>query len=151
VPRGSPQDLTVTKFAPDATVMRFDDDASAQQALMTGQADLLGTAEQCVGEAAKCGDALRDRKQRPTPAVECDASDDVRIPGAEEPRRFGGERELRGTDLPPPAPAQPQRADARHVFDHAGHDSRSERDVAAESLDHGDSRSRGDSISSRAA
>jgi polar amino acid transport system substrate-binding protein len=42
VPRGSPQDITVTKFAPDATVMRFDDDASAQQALMTGQADLLG-------------------------------------------------------------------------------------------------------------
>lgn len=42
VPRGSPQDLTVTKNAPDATVMRFDDDASAQQALMTGQADLLG-------------------------------------------------------------------------------------------------------------
>lgn len=42
VPRGSPQDQTVTKMAPDATVLRFDDDASAQQALMTGQADLLG-------------------------------------------------------------------------------------------------------------
>lgn len=42
VPRGSPQDQTVTKMAPDATIMRFDDDASAQQALMTGQADLLG-------------------------------------------------------------------------------------------------------------
>ena len=42
VPRGSPQDQTVTKMAPDATIMRFDDDASAQQALLTGQADLLG-------------------------------------------------------------------------------------------------------------
>ena len=42
VPRGSPQDQTVTRMAPDAVVMRFDDDASAQQALMTGQADLLG-------------------------------------------------------------------------------------------------------------
>ncbi len=42
VPRGSPQDQTVSKMAPDAIVMRFDDDASAQQALMTGQADLLG-------------------------------------------------------------------------------------------------------------
>jgi polar amino acid transport system substrate-binding protein len=42
VPRGSPQDQTVTKMAPDAIVMRFDDDASAQQALITGQADLLG-------------------------------------------------------------------------------------------------------------
>jgi polar amino acid transport system substrate-binding protein len=42
VPRGSPQDLTVSKMAPDAIIMRFDDDASVQQALMTGQADLLG-------------------------------------------------------------------------------------------------------------
>lgn len=42
VPRGSPQDQTVTKNAPGANIMRFDDDASAQQALMTGQADLLG-------------------------------------------------------------------------------------------------------------
>jgi polar amino acid transport system substrate-binding protein len=42
VPRGSPQDQTVTRMAPDAIVLRFDDDASAQQALMTGQADLLG-------------------------------------------------------------------------------------------------------------
>ena len=42
VPRGSPQDLAVTRNAPDAVLMRFDDDASAQQALMTGQADLLG-------------------------------------------------------------------------------------------------------------
>jgi polar amino acid transport system substrate-binding protein len=42
VPRGSPQDLTVTKMAPDAVIMRFDDDASVQQALISGQADLLG-------------------------------------------------------------------------------------------------------------
>jgi polar amino acid transport system substrate-binding protein len=42
VPRGSPQDIAVTKNAPDAILMRFDDDASAQQAVMTGQADLLG-------------------------------------------------------------------------------------------------------------
>jgi polar amino acid transport system substrate-binding protein len=42
VPRGSPQDQTVTRMAPDAVILRFDDDASAQQALMTGQADLLG-------------------------------------------------------------------------------------------------------------
>ena len=42
VPRGSPQDQTVTRMAPGATILRFDDDASAQQALITGQADLLG-------------------------------------------------------------------------------------------------------------
>lgn len=43
VPRGSPQDLTVTREAPGATMLRFEDDASAQQALLTGQADLLGS------------------------------------------------------------------------------------------------------------
>lgn len=42
VPRGSPQDLTVTRMAPGANIMRFDDDASVQQALLTGQADMLG-------------------------------------------------------------------------------------------------------------
>lgn len=43
VPRGSPQDITVTREAPGATLLRFEDDASAQQALLTGQADLLGS------------------------------------------------------------------------------------------------------------
>lgn len=42
VPRGSPQDITVTRDAVGATIMRFDDDASVQQALITGQADFLG-------------------------------------------------------------------------------------------------------------
>ena len=42
VPRGSPQDQAVTTNAPDATIMRFDDDAGPLQALVTGQADLLG-------------------------------------------------------------------------------------------------------------
>ncbi len=42
VPRGSPQDIAVTRNATDATIMRFDDDASGQQALITGQADVLG-------------------------------------------------------------------------------------------------------------
>jgi polar amino acid transport system substrate-binding protein len=43
VPRGSPQDQIVTTKAPNAKVLRFDDDASANQALVTGQADLIGT------------------------------------------------------------------------------------------------------------
>lgn len=42
VPRGSPQDQIVTAKAPNATIMRFDDDAGPLQALVTGQADLLG-------------------------------------------------------------------------------------------------------------
>ncbi len=43
VPRGSPQDQIVTANAPDATILRFDDDAGANQALVSGQADLIGT------------------------------------------------------------------------------------------------------------
>jgi polar amino acid transport system substrate-binding protein len=43
VPRGSPQDNIVTANAPQAEIMRFDDDAGPNQALLTGQADLLGT------------------------------------------------------------------------------------------------------------
>lgn len=42
VPRGSPQDQIVTANAPNANIMRFDDDAGPLQALVTGQADLLG-------------------------------------------------------------------------------------------------------------
>ena len=43
VPRGSPQDQAVTANAPNAEIMRFDDDAGPNQALLTGQADLIGT------------------------------------------------------------------------------------------------------------
>ena len=43
VPRGSPQDQIVTANAPQANILRFDDDAGPNQALLTGQADLLGT------------------------------------------------------------------------------------------------------------
>lgn len=42
VPRGSPQDQIVTANATKATILRFDDDAGSLQALVTGQADLLG-------------------------------------------------------------------------------------------------------------
>lgn len=42
VPRGSPQDQAVSKYAAGATILRFDDDASTEQALMTGQADVIG-------------------------------------------------------------------------------------------------------------
>lgn len=42
VPRGSPQDQISTENAPNATIMRFDDDAGPLQALVSGQADLLG-------------------------------------------------------------------------------------------------------------
>lgn len=43
VARASTQDTAVTKVAPEgATIQRFDDDASAVQALLSGQVDLIG-------------------------------------------------------------------------------------------------------------
>lgn len=43
VARASTQDTAVTKIAPqDATIQRFDDDASAVQALLSGQVELIG-------------------------------------------------------------------------------------------------------------
>lgn len=44
VPRGATQDLILTPSAPStATVMRYDDEATALQALISGQIDLVGT------------------------------------------------------------------------------------------------------------
>lgn len=43
VARASTQDIAVTKVAPkDANIRRFDDDASAMQALLSGQVDAIG-------------------------------------------------------------------------------------------------------------
>jgi polar amino acid transport system substrate-binding protein len=43
VARASTQDVAVTKIAPkDANIRRFDDDASAMQALLSGQVDAIG-------------------------------------------------------------------------------------------------------------
>ncbi|MDX3924392.1 MAG: transporter substrate-binding domain-containing protein [Shinella sp.] len=43
VARASTQDVAVTKIAPqDASIQRFDDDASAVQALLSGQVELIG-------------------------------------------------------------------------------------------------------------
>jgi polar amino acid transport system substrate-binding protein len=45
VPRGTPQDIAVTKAAPQgATIQRFDDDATTVQALISGQVDMIGAA-----------------------------------------------------------------------------------------------------------
>lgn len=43
VPRGSTDDTALTEIAPkDAKIMRFDDDASTAQAMITGQVDAIG-------------------------------------------------------------------------------------------------------------
>jgi polar amino acid transport system substrate-binding protein len=45
VPRGTPQDIAVTKAAPPgATIQRFDDDSTTVQALISGQVDVIGGA-----------------------------------------------------------------------------------------------------------
>ena len=42
VPRSSAQDNALTAEAPDASIMRFDDDAATIQALLSGQVDAVG-------------------------------------------------------------------------------------------------------------
>jgi len=59
VARASTQDTAVTEVAPsDAQIRRFDDDASAVQALMSGQVRLIGASNVVM---AQIGDAVGDR------------------------------------------------------------------------------------------
>jgi polar amino acid transport system substrate-binding protein len=44
VPRGTTQDIGLTEMAPDADIVRFEDDATTAAAFLSGQVDLLGTA-----------------------------------------------------------------------------------------------------------
>lgn len=54
VARASTQDIAVTKIAPkDANIRRFDDDASAMQALLSGQVDAIGCSTTVAGQIAK--------------------------------------------------------------------------------------------------
>ena len=45
VARGTTQDLLLTELAPNANIQRFDDDATAAAAFLSGQAQLLATAD----------------------------------------------------------------------------------------------------------
>lgn len=54
VPRGTPQDAAVSKAAPaEATVRCFEDDANTLQALISGQADIIGAAAMQVANLDK--------------------------------------------------------------------------------------------------
>ncbi|MYN13424.1 transporter substrate-binding domain-containing protein [Pusillimonas sp. TS35] len=54
VARASTQDITVTEIAPkDANIRRFDDDASAMQALLAGQVDAIGCSTTVAAQIAK--------------------------------------------------------------------------------------------------
>lgn len=63
VPRGTPQDVAVTKGAPGAIIQRFDDDASTVQALISGQVDVVGGAStQLANIAQVAGPGKFDQK-----------------------------------------------------------------------------------------
>ena len=54
VARASTQDVAVTKAAPEGTeIRRFDDDASAMQALLSGQVDAIGCSVTVAAQIAK--------------------------------------------------------------------------------------------------
>lgn len=57
VPRGSVQDSAMTKAGSGATIQRFDDDAAAVQALLSGQVDLAGAAHTQLGSIAQIAGA----------------------------------------------------------------------------------------------
>ncbi len=53
VARGTTQDIELTALAPDANIMRFEDDATAAAAYLSGQVDLLATANIVTQDLAK--------------------------------------------------------------------------------------------------
>lgn len=53
VPRGSTQDVELTAMAPNANIMRFEDDATAAAAYLSGQVDLLGTGNPVAADLSK--------------------------------------------------------------------------------------------------
>lgn len=63
VARASTQDVSLTAVAPPGTqIRRFDDDASAVQALLSGQVDVIGAATPVVGEIEKLSPGTFDTK-----------------------------------------------------------------------------------------
>ena len=63
VARASTQDTALTAIAPEGTeIRRFDDDASAMQALMSGQVDAIGCSTTVAAQIAKrVGDAYENK------------------------------------------------------------------------------------------
>jgi polar amino acid transport system substrate-binding protein len=63
VARASTQDTAVTKIAPkDATIQRFDDDASAVQALLSGQVELIGVSNVVAAQIEKAAPGRFNQK-----------------------------------------------------------------------------------------
>jgi polar amino acid transport system substrate-binding protein len=53
VARGTTQDISVSEMAPDANIVRFEDDATTAAAFLSGQVDLFGTANILVQDMVK--------------------------------------------------------------------------------------------------
>ena len=69
VARASTQDTAVTKVAPaDATIQRFDDDASAVQALLAGQVEAIGVSNVVIIQIEQVAPDRFDAEVRPEPA-----------------------------------------------------------------------------------
>lgn len=63
VTRASTQDNAVTKVAPaDATIQRFDDDATAVQALLSGQVEAIGTNNVIIAQIDQAAPGRFDKK-----------------------------------------------------------------------------------------
>jgi polar amino acid transport system substrate-binding protein len=63
VARASTQDTALTKIAPpNTTIQRFDDDASAVQALLSGQVDLMGVSNVVFAQIEKAAPGRYDQK-----------------------------------------------------------------------------------------
>ena len=58
VPRGTTQDISLTEMAPDADIVRFEDDATTAAAFLSGQVDLFGTANIVAQDMVKKQDGL---------------------------------------------------------------------------------------------
>jgi polar amino acid transport system substrate-binding protein len=71
VARASTQDTAVTKVAPkDTKIQRFDDDASAVQALLSGQVELIGVSNVVAAQIEKAAPGRFDQKLQLTQQVQ---------------------------------------------------------------------------------
>lgn len=119
VARASTQDVSLTQIAPEGTeIRRFDDDASAMQALMAGQVDAIGCSTMVAAQIAKrAGDAFEQKLvlRQQTMAVAMRPGQDAllkAVDGFIERRTADGElnklyRKWLQTDLPAMAAAEP--------------------------------------------
>jgi polar amino acid transport system substrate-binding protein len=53
VPRGTTQDISISEMAPEANIVRFEDDATTAAAYLSGQVDLFGTANILVQDMVR--------------------------------------------------------------------------------------------------